>query len=196
MATLQSVCELAWRQVYPNPSDEAAVQLEEFIETGASEYAYQMLLLYWKEKREEGSFNIPSNLLSTGKLDVVNGVADISALKVFRGLPNDLWLQNIGGIGSKCKYVKSSVNIAQVLEDDDSLPDNVKTYFPIGNQIQFPNGVHENPVSIIYANMGENIEGETEIDDTIAAIVRTRLIEIYLGKENKEDVTNNSNSNE
>ena len=193
---LKSISEVAWRQVFPNPSDEAAVQLEEFIETAKGEYAYQMLLMYWKEKREDGSFNIPSNLLTTVKKEVVDGVADISDLEVFRGIPNDFWLQNVGGIGSKCQYIKTNVNHAQVLSDDDSLPENVKRYYPAGKEICFPDGVHENPVPITYANMGENVDGSIEIDDTIAAIVRSRLIEIYLGKENKEDVTNNSNSNE
>lgn len=193
---LKSIAEVSWRQLFPNPSDEAAVTVEEFIETAKAEYAYQMLLLYWKEKREQGSFNIPSNLLSTIELKVVNNVADISQLGVFRGLPNDLWLQNIGGIGSKCKYIKSNVNHAQILEDDDSLPDNYRTYYAVGNTIVFPQGVHDNPVPITYANMGENIDGEIEIDDTIAAIVRSRLNDIYLGKVGKEDVTNDSNSNE
>lgn len=139
---------------------------------------------------------IPSNLLSTKKIEVKDNIADISKLNVFRGLPNDLWLQNIGGIGSKCKYVKSSVNNAQLLSDDDSLPDNYRTYYPVGNTIVFPQGVHENPVPITFANMGENLDGEIEVDDTLAAIVRSRLIDIYLGKEGREDVTNNSNSNE
>jgi hypothetical protein len=42
--------------------------------------------------------------------------------------------------------------------------------------------------------MGENVDGDIEIDDAIAAIVRTRLNEIYLGKIPKEDITNNSSS--
>jgi hypothetical protein len=42
--------------------------------------------------------------------------------------------------------------------------------------------------------MGENVDEDIEIDDTIAAIIRSRLNEIYLGKIPKEDVTNNSSS--
>lgn len=194
MAALKSVCETSWRQVFPNPSDESAVTLEEFIETGRNEYAYQMLLLYWKEKREEGFFDIPSNLLSTTKLKVENNKADISDLGIFRGFPSDVWLQNVGGIGCSCKYIKTDVNKVQVLADDDSMPDEARTFLPLGQEILFPKGVHENPITIIYANMGENVDGDIEIDDTIAAIVRTRLNEIYLGKIPKEDVTNNSSS--
>ena len=168
--------------------------MDEFIVTAKGEYAYQMLLLYWKEKREEGFFNIPSNLLSTTKLDVVNNKADISELGIFRGFPSDIWLQNVGGLGCSCKYVKTDVNKAQLLCEDDSLPDEARTFLPLANEILFPKGVHENPITIIYANMGENVDGDIEIDDAIAAIVRTRLNEIYLGKIPKEDVTNNSSS--
>lgn len=153
-----------------------------------------MLLLYWKEKREEGFFNIPSNLLSTTKLPVVNNKADISELGIFRGFPSDIWLQNVGGLGCKCKYVKTTVNMVQLTGDDDSLPDESRTFLPLGQEIIFPQGVHENPITIVYTNMGENVDGDIEVDDTIAAIVRTRLNEIYLGKIPKEDVTNNSSS--
>jgi hypothetical protein len=194
MAALKSICEVAYRQVFPNPSDEAAVTVEEFIETGRSEYAYQMLLMYWKERREEGFYDIPSNLLSSIKLDVKDNRADISQLGIFRGFPSDIWLQNVGGIGCKCKYVKTTVNMVQLTGDDDSLPDEARTFLPLGQEIIFPQGVHENPITIVYTNMGENVDGDIEIDDTIAAIVRTRLNEIYLGKIPKEDVTNNSSS--
>lgn len=194
MATLKSICEVAYRQVFPNPSDEAAVTVEEFIETGRSEYAYQMLLMYWKERREEGFYDIPSNLLSSAKLEVKDNRADISQLGIFRGFPSDIWLQNVGGIGCKCKYVKTTVNMVQLSCGDDSLPDEARTFLPLGQEIIFPQGVHENPITIVYTNMGENVDGDIEIDDTIAAIVRTRLNEIYLGKIPKEDVTNNSSS--
>lgn len=194
MSKLKEIAETSWRQVFPNPSDEAAVTVEEFITTAISEYAYQMLLMYWKEKREEGFFDIPSNLLSSTKLDVKDNRADISQLGIFRGFPSDIWLQNVGGIGCKCKYVKTTVNMAQLSCGDDSLPDEARTFLPLGQEIIFPQGVHENPITIVYTNMGENVDGDIEIDDAIAAIVRTRLNEIYLGKIPKEDVTNNSSS--
>lgn len=192
---LLSIAELAWRQVFPNPGDESAITREEFIETAIGEYAYQMLLFYWKVIADEGYFIFPSNLLTEVSLPVVNNTIDLSGLKVFRGLPSDLWLQNVGGIGCECEYVKSSINMSQLLCDDDAAPDDTRTYIPIGKQLKFPQGTHTTPLTIIYANQGEGLDADTiEVDDAIGAIVRVRLIEIYAGKTGKEDTTNNSNS--
>lgn len=85
--------------------------------------------------------------------------------------------------------------MSQLLCGDDSKPDEARTYYPLGKQIVFPLGVHKNPLPIIYANRGDELDDDIEIDDGIAAIVRTRLIDIYGGKTGTEDVTNNTNSN-
>lgn len=126
---------------------------------------------------------------------MINNEADISGLNVFEGFPSEIWLQNIGGINCECKYIKSTVNRSQLLCDDDSLPETARTYYVVKNKIKFPNGVHSNKLPIIYAGMGEGIDGDIDIDDAIASLVRQRLIDIYLGKIAKEDVTNNSDSN-
>lgn len=195
MANLKEIAELAWLQLYPKPSDETAVTKEEFIATAKAEFAYQELLMAWKEKREEGYFNVPSYLSTEIELEVKDNEMDISALKILRSLPQEVWLQNIGGLDCKCKYVKSTINLTQLLGDDDSMGDNVRTYLVVRKTIKFPQGVHTSPLTIIYANSGEDVDGRIEVDGAIAAIIRTRLIEIYGGKTGQEDETNNSNSN-
>ncbi len=192
MANLLSICEIAWLQLYPTATDEAPITKEEFIETGFVEYAYQFLLWYWKEKGTEGVFNVPGNLSSEHELDVVDNEIDLSGLDIMSKLPNDLWLQNIGGLTTDCNYVKSNINQTQLLKDDDSLPQDYKTYLIVGKKIKFPLGTHKTPISIIVANSGKEIDGEVEVDDAIGAIVRTRLIEIYGGKIGLQDKTNNT----
>jgi hypothetical protein len=185
---------LAWRQLFPNPNDETAISKEEFITTAKSEYALQIWIQAKQEKREEGFYNVPSNLLTEITLPVKDNFVDISGLDILRGLPSEIWLQNVGGIGSKCVYVKSTVNTSQLLHDDDGLADTDKTFLVIGKKIIFPRGVQGETIPIIYANSGGSVEGDIEIDDAIGGIIRTRLIEIYGGKIGVEDETNNSNS--
>lgn len=195
MATLQETCELAWRQCFPNPSDETSISKEEFIATGRTEFAYQSLLMAWKEKSEDGYYEVPSYLSTEVELEVKNGEIDTTELKILRSLPQEVWVQNIGGLGCHCQYIKSTINLTALLCEDDSLDDNVKTYYFQGKKIKFPRGVHKSPLTIIYANSGDGVDGRTEVDAAIAAIIRSRLMEIYLGKIAPEDRTNNSNAN-
>lgn len=192
MASLLEISELAFRQVYPNPTDETPISLQEFISSAKLEYSYQFLLWYWKEKAVEGVFDMPSELSTEIELPVVDNEMDISGLDIMSRLPNSLWLQNIGGLTCECKYVKSNINLTQLLCDDDSLPDIYKTYLIIGNKIKFPKGTHATPLSIIYANSGKQIGDDIEVMPEIGAIVRTRLVEIYGGRIGLEDKTNNS----
>ena len=193
--TLQEICEVSWRQIFPNPSDESAVSKEEFISTGKIEFAYFTWLAYLNEKNQEGYAETPSYLLSEAELDVVDGVMDISSIKVFKSLPQDVWLQNIGGTNCHCAYIKSSLNLSQLLCDDDSLPDSSRTYYIVGKSIKFPKGVHKSPLSITYANMGQGVKSLIEVDEAIGAQIRDKLNAIYLGKTPPADETNNSNSN-
>lgn len=190
---LKEVCELAWRQTFPNPGDETPITKEEFIRTGYSEFAYFTWLAFLNEKNLEGYAEVPSYLLTEVEKDVVNNEMDITDLKTFKSLPQDVWLANIGGL-CDCKYVKSSVNLTQLLCGDDSLPDTTKTYYITGKKIKFPLGVHKTPLSITYANMGEDVSGSIEVDEAIASLIRDKLNSIYLGKVAPEDETNNSNS--
>lgn len=194
LSNLLSIAEQAFLQIFPNAGDETLVTREQFIATAKQMYAYEMLLYYWNERNREGEFVMPSHLLSEVELEVVDNKMDISSLNVFRSLPSDLWLQNIGGLDCKCKYVKSDVNMSQLMCGDDSLGD-VKTYIPLSKKIIFPDGVHANKLTLIYANMGETTDEKVEVDDALGAIVRTRLIELYAGKIGSEDKTNNTNPN-
>lgn len=194
MAELLSICELAWRQIFPSGKDESKVMKEQFIADGRTEYAYQLWLKIMAEKRDDGMVEVPSYLLSEKELEVKDGVMDISSLKIMRSLPFDIWLQNIGGYNCKCHYVKTSVNLTQVLCEDDSLDDDARPYFLIGKEIRFPKGSHSSKLPITYANNGETIDGRIEVDDAIGGIVRRSLIDLYAGKVGVEDKTNNSSS--
>lgn len=196
MATnILEIAELAWRQLFPAGADSPPITKAEFIATAKTEYAGQMWVLSKNEKNQEGVFNVPSVLLSEVELPVKDNTVDITGLDVLRSLSNDSWLQNIGGLTCRCKYVKSNVNQRQLFCDDDSLPNDAKIYLVVGNKIWFPRGTHASKLPIIYANKGLQVEDRLEIDDAIGANIRTRLIEIYGGKTGNEDVTNNANSN-
>lgn len=194
MANLLEIAQVAFDQLYPNAGDETALDVEHFISTAKVEYSYQMLLMYWRLINDEGFFEFPSYLLSEKEMDVIDNKIDISSLKIFRSLPSDLSIQNVGGIDCSCDYVKSTVNLSQLLCDDDSLDDASRTYYLLNNSIVFPKGTHKKTLPVIYANMGENINGVIEVEDSIAAIVRTRLIDIFGNKIGSEDTTNNTNS--
>lgn len=194
MADLLSIAELAWRQLFPNPNDEVKVLKGQFIADSKTEYAYQLWLKILSDKREEGNIEVPSYLLSEIELDVNENEIDVSGLKIMRSLPFEIWLQNIGGLGCQCKYVKSTVNLIQTLCDDDSLDDMAKPFYIVGKKIKFPKGTHKNKLPLIYANNGENIDGKIEVDDAIGGLVRRSLVELYAGKTGKEDKTNNSSS--
>lgn len=196
MANILEIAQTAHSQIFPNPSDETSISREEFLSTARGEYAYQMQLYYWSEKQREGSFEIPSHLLSQVELPVIDNEIDISSLNVFRAFGIDSFIQNIGGLTCTCEYVKSSVNRRQLLSCFEIIDDNVRPYVPLKNKIQFPKGTHAPKIKIIYINKGERVGDEEEIDDHVGAIVRSRLIEIYGGKVNKEDVTNNTDSNQ
>ena len=194
MASLKSVAEQCWSQLFPRPNDEEAVDREDFVATAKNIFALEL----WKKLKEDkllyGECDIPSYLLSETKLEVKDNEMDISSLKIMRSIDQELWLQDIGGIACDCIYVKSTLNNTKILCDEDSLPDNAKTYYPIGKKIKFPLGVHDSPLSITFANSGEDIDGDIQIDDAIAGIVRVRLIEIYGGKIGTEDKENDSSS--
>jgi hypothetical protein len=181
--------------MWPNPTDEVSISLEEVIESAKLEYSYQYLLWYWKEKGSEGTFNMPAELATEEEFDVVNNEIDISELDIMSRLPADQWLANVGGLLCECNYVKSNINQTQLLKDDDSLPDDYKPYLIIGKKIKFPKGTHSNKLTIIYANSGRDVDGVIEVSNELGALVRRGLSEVYLGKVSQEDKTNNSSAN-
>ena len=156
---LKEVADLSWSQIFPQGANNTAIQKEEFIRTAYGEFAYQKLLMVWKTKADEGYYEVDSYLLTEVEKEIVNNEMDISDLKYFKSLPMEVWLQNVGGV-CDCKYVKSSVNLTQLLCDDDSMDDAVKPYYPLGKKIVFPKGTHRTPLKIIYANMGEELNAE------------------------------------
>lgn len=195
MANLLSIAEQAWNQLFPRPGDEEAVDIQDFVATAKSIFSYEVWRKIKEDKLLYGECDIPSYLLSEKELEVTDNFMDISGLKIMRSIDQELWLQNIGGIGCECNYVKSTLNQTKLYCGDDSLADDAKTYYPMGLKIIFPRGVHKTPLSITYANAAEEINERIEIDDAIAGIVRVRLIEIYGGKIGQEDKANDSNSN-
>ncbi len=197
MANLLEIAELAWSQVFPHPTDETAITKEEFITTAKTQYPLQMWIQARNIKNEEGVFDVPTNILvQSDPLPVVDNEIDISGLSIMYGLPNQAWLQNIGGLTSKCKYVKSTVNQAQIMQDtEDGLGDDVKTYLAIGKKIFFPKGTHSNKLTIIYASNGIENDGLYEVDDVVGAMIQQQLILIYTGKIGKEDKVNDGNPN-
>jgi hypothetical protein len=194
MANLLSIAEQCWSQIFPRPNDEEAVDREDFVATAKNQYALEL----WKKIKEDkvvyGESDIPSYLLSEAEMEVVDNEMDISSLNIMRSIDQDLWLQDIGGMNCECLYVKSTLNNTKALCDDDSLPDNAKTFYPQGKKIKFPLGVHKTQLKINYANKGETIDDNLEIDDMIAGIIRRSLIDIYGGKIGAEDNTNDSTS--
>ncbi len=192
MPTLQSIAELTWRSMFPKPTDEVKVRKEQVIADAKSEYAYQMWVKQKAEKRESGEDFISSHLLTEVELEVINNEIDISGLKILRGLDYENWLQNVGGYGCACKYVKTSHNLVQALCEDDSLGDS-RRVFPLGKKLKFPDGTHSKKLSITYVNGGESIDGMIEIDDVMAGIIRRSLYELYQQKIGQADVTNNTN---
>lgn len=192
---LNEIAELVWKQLQPTSGGKTTVSLEEFKSSARSEFAYQTLLLVWKEKRDEGYYSVPGYLLKQTDKDVVNNEIDISDLQYFKALPNEVWLQDIGGLDCECKYVKSTINHSKLLCEDDSLDDDTRTYFLMGDKIIFPKGTHQKTLSITYADKGGDIDGNIDVDDAIAALVRERLIGLYGGKIGVNDETNNSNKN-
>jgi hypothetical protein len=194
MANLLSIAEQAWRQLNPNPTDETATKVEEYIATAKNEYSYQFWLKMKAEKREEGRFDVPGYLMSEKEVEVVDGEMDISGLNALFTLENDLWIQNIGGFACECPYVRTTVNLMNALCDDDSLPSNARRYYVIRGKIKFPDGVHKTTLPIIFANNGENVDERIEVEESLAGIIRRTLIDIYSGKTGSEDKTNDSNS--
>lgn len=200
---IKEIAALAHRQVFPSSGGVPIISLAEFVRTAISEYAYQTLLLYWKEKREEGYYSLPSNLLSVSEKDVKEGKSvDVSDLKFFRAIPRDGWLldvvdnSGVNDLCGGCSFMKSTYVRASLLCGDDSLDDGVCLYYYLSNEIHFPAGTKSRKVKIIYANVGDGVTPGEDIDEAIGALIRQRLVEIYLGKTNKNDETLNSDKNE
>lgn len=194
MANLKSIAELVYNQLFPNATDETLVDVEDFVETAKSEYAYQWWLKALNEKNQEGTFEVPSYLLTEKEFDVVDNEIDLNGVEILKGLPGEVWLQNVGGLNCDCRYVKTTINRARILCDEDSLDESDRRYYAVGKKLKFPDGTHANKLTVVYANSGEDVDGEIEVDDVIAGVIRRSLFDLYKEKA-QADETNNSNPN-
>lgn len=196
MANLLEISELTFRSIFPVPNEKTAITKEEFIATAKTEYAAAMWIYRQEQIATDGFFQMPSDLLSEAELDVVDNAIDISKLNYLSALPNDLWLQNLGGENCGCKYVKTTLNLSQLLCDDDSLSESDHLFYIVGKKIKFKKEPHAKKLSIIYANTGTDLdERRIEVNEYVASKVRTKLLQLY-GAKIPTDVTNNNNPNE
>jgi hypothetical protein len=92
----------------------------------------------------------------------------------------------------ECDYDIMTINDYKLFCNDESRTD--KAAIVIGKEIHFPDGVYTNPIPILYANLGEDIDDSIEVDDAIGGIIRIQLFELY-AKKFPVDKTNNSNPN-
>lgn len=190
---LQSIAQVVYDQIYGNNTAQNAIKVEHFIEVAKSRYAYEMWLQSKTLGRAEGEWEIPSAILRDGEIEVKDNEADISALNIFRSFEGDLWIQNIGGLDCECDYIKQSVNLNQMLCDDEYLQGKWP-FVVVGKKIKFPKGSHSKTLPIIYASNGTDIENEIEVDDAIGDLVGDYLFKRFSGKL-PVDRTNDSNEN-
>lgn len=194
MASLKEISQVAYDQTYPNASIQTSVKVEHFIEAAKSKYAFELWRMSKELKRSEGEFDIPSSLLRQGEIEVKDNVADISNIHVFRTSDGETWISNIGGIGCECNYIKKTVNISQILCDDE-YDGNGKPFVVVGDKINFPKGTHKSTLPIIYASSGDDLNEEIPIDDTTAELVSIYLVQRFSNKL-PTDETANDNSNQ
>ena len=193
MASLLEIAEIVWLQI-GGGTDESSTELETVAASARLEYAWQMLQMAWRDKRENGEYIVPAYLSREKELKIVANEADISDLNILRAIPQEMWLQQISGLDG-CIYTKTTINMAQLMDGDDALGADAKTYMIIGNKIKFPKGTHADKLNLIYANDGSDLDADdVNVDDAIGALVKERLLASYLGKIVPEDKTNNSNS--
>lgn len=194
MPTLQSIAEGVHKQFYPVQGDETAIKLPYFIDAAKAHYAYRI----WELNRAEnaqGEATVPPILLSPYTLTVKDKKANIKELQALRSLPHNTWLQSVGEFECEgCRYVVMDINKWKLLCDDKSRTKKTKAVVVVGDFLQFPDGTFDekNEVDIIYANMGEGLDGTTTIDEAIGDLVRRYLLETF-AKRFPADKTNDSN---
>lgn len=195
-SSIYEIGNLVYLQISGGGSDESIITLEEVITTAKLLYATETLNNARLEKQIDGEYTIPSQLLLEAELEVKGKEADISKLNIERSFPNEAWVQGIGGEDCECKYIKSTLNLSKILCDDDSLPDNVRIFYIVGNKVKFPRGTHAKNITLTYINDGTGLDADdVQVSDAIGGVVRVKLLELYLGRTLQQDVTNNSTPN-
>lgn len=190
---LLSIAQVNYDLVYPNATAETSVKVEHMIEDAKMRYAWELFRTSKEEKRADGWWEIPSVLWREADIEVVDNKADISSLHIFRSFEGDTWLGMIGGEGCGCSYTRQSVNISQMLCEEDYWG-NSKPYYVVGKTIRFPGGAHKDTLPIVYASDGTDLNDEIDIDEGIGALVSEYLYKKYSGKF-AEDRTADSNTN-
>lgn len=193
MSNLKEIAQVSYDQVYPNASIQTSIKVEHFIVAAKARYAWELFRISKEERRSEGEWEIPSTLWRESDIEVKDDKADISLLNIFRSFEGDVWIGNIGGINCECNYLKKSVNLAQILCDDE-YNGNARPYYVVGKSIKFPAGVHSPTLPMIYASDGTDLDDDIEIDDMIGDLIGNYLVQRFSNRM-PEDRTANSNSN-
>ncbi len=193
MASLNEICQAVYDEVFPNASVQTSVKREHIIVQAKARYALEMWIRSKDSARNDGGWEVPSELLRDTDIEVKNNEADISALNIFRSLEGDTWIQSIGGLNCECSYIKYSVNLSMILCDDEYIG-NSRTYVVVGKKIKFPKGTHAKSIPIIYASNGDDVDGDIDIDDSLAGLVSDYLWKRFTNRL-PEDRTVNSNGN-
>jgi len=188
MVKLFSIAETVWRQIHPQPGDETSVLLAEVIASAKVEYA-GVIAINAYQLRAENEFEVPSEIIGVKKIDIQDNVADLSNLKIVRGLPNDLWFISL--TGEKCGYVKTTASGHLLSNPQDIQPK--KFVYAVGERLIFPDGTQDKNATLVYADAGTDFN-DIPIPENLGMLVRQRLEQIYLGKVGREDLTNNSSS--
>lgn len=194
MASLNSIAELVYRQINPNFGDENGNLLAEYIASANLLYATQLWKINRDDNYREGQNSLPSNLLTPVTLEIVNNEVDLTDVPAFFSMPNNSWLQSLGGFECGiCEYDIMDLNKYKLLCNDDSMV-NSKPAVIVGKKIKFPKGTYgkKDEIELIYA--GSSVNSDFEIDDVIGGMIRVSLFELY-SKKFMEDKTNNSNPN-
>lgn len=192
MASLNEIVQTVYDFVFPIPRAKNAIDIEDFKAVARVEYASAMWIYRQQMIASDGQFQMPSDLLTETELPVTNDEVDVSSLQYLSALPNDLWLQGLGGINCECEYVKTTRNLAQILCDDDSLGGGKRRFYIVGKKIKFPDGVHDKNITITYANNGNSVNDDVEVNEYVGAKVRDKLLQIYTNKIPADETNNNS----
>ncbi len=195
MASLNEISQLVYDQVFPLPRGKNSIDIEDFKAAARIEYAAAMWIYRQEQISSDGYFQMPSDLLTEIELPVNNNEIDLSELQYLSALPNDLWLQNLGGVNCDCKYLKTTFNLAQILCDDDSADSGTHYYYIIGKKIKFIKKPHANKLPLTYANNGDGVSDDVEVNEYVGVKVKDKLIAIY-GRKLPVDITQDQNPNQ
>lgn len=178
-----------WRQMFPNPGDDASLKKAECIASAKHEYAYALVRASY-EQLNTSEFSVPAEIVDSQVLTVLNNSCDITDVPVLSAIPNERWAISLTGTNCK-RYIKSTASSKDMI-DKENLP--APRYYIRGKQILFPDGVKDKTVEFTFASKGDELNEEMPISDDMAAMVRRGLMQIYNRKE-PEDKTANQNPN-